>query len=236
MASFPISPIAGVTLPSTSTTKAALACIQAHNIPSTVNHCLRSAVFGVLIASKVPPLQHLDAESITLATMLHDLGWSEDEGFRSPDKRFEVDGANAALKFLKSSAAPDAKYSESTLGAIWYAIALHTTPSVSLHAEPLVAAVSMGIVADFLGPSTPGGVVSEDEFRAVLKALPRVGFAEDTTEILCGLCRTKPETTYDNFCGDLGRKLVEGYEEEWEKRRFDKSILVALKKNEVYET
>lgn len=28
---------------------------------------------------------------------------------------------------------------------------------------------------------------------------------------MCNLCRTKPQTTYDNFVGDFGEEMVEGY-------------------------
>jgi hypothetical protein len=40
---------------------------------------------------------------------------------------------------------------------------------------------------------------------------------------ICGLCRTKPETTYDNFAGDFGEQMVEGYSREG--RRFYDVVL-----------
>lgn len=240
MASLPTT-IAGITFPNTPSIRAALTYIQSQNLPSTVNHCLRSAIFSLLITTKHKALHHsnIPPEHLVLATLLHDLGWSTSPSCASADKRFEVDGANAALAFLRLEEHDDTltiKDDESALQKIWYAIALHATPSVSLHAEPLVVASTLGIMADFLGPSTPGGVVSEEEFREVLKAYPRVGFKEDTLGILCGLCRRKPQTTYDNFVGDVGRKFVEGYAEEWERWRFDQVMWKALEANEVYET
>lgn len=230
MASLPTT-IAGITFPSTPAVRAALEHIQEKNIPSTVNHCLRSAAFALVAASKNPAFGSVDHETLVTAILLHDLGWSTSSDCHSADKRFEVDGANAARDFL-STAKTDAATSQS----VWYAIALHTSPSISLFAEPVVAATSYGIMADFLGPSTPGGMITEAEFREVLKAYPRVGFKDDTFGILCGLCKNKPETTYDNFVGDLGRKFVDGYAAEWEKRRFDQFLWKALEANEAYES
>lgn len=228
--------IAGVTFPNTPAVQAAIEHIKEKNVPSTVNHCIRSAIFALVVASKHPGLSSVDPETLVLADLLHDLGWSTSPDCCSADKRFEVDGANAARDYLSSSKGDQSKNDASTVQTIWYAIALHTTPSISLHSEPLVAATSFGIAADFMGPSTPGGFITEGEFREVLKAYPRDGFKSDTMEILCGLCKNKPETTYDNFVGDLGRKFVEGYEAEWEKRRFDQTIWKALEANEVYES
>jgi hypothetical protein len=241
MSSLP-STIAGIAIPSSPTITAALAHINAKNLPSTVNHCIRSSIFAVLITSKHPGLVSatISPESLVLACLLHDLGWSTSPECVSPDKRFEVDGANAAREYLASTTGPkeDDEHSGKAhdVKAIWYAIALHSTPSIALHSEPLVAATAWGIMADFLGPETPGGFVTEGEFREVLKAYPRAGLKEDTFGILCGLCKNKPETTFDNFVGDIGRKFVEAYEEKWEERRFGKVVWAALERNEVYET
>ena len=235
----PQSPIATITFPSNSPiVQSAFAHIQAKNVPSTVNHCIRSALFSLIICAKHPGLQAamsakaLDPAHLATAVLLHDLGWSTDPECASTDKRFEVDGGIAAQKFLTGhgDAGVDAK-------AIWYAIALHTCPSISLHSpDPLVVATSLGIIADFMGPTTPGGLITEDEFKEVLKAYPRVGFKQDTLDILCGLCKNKPETTFDNFTGDLGRKFVEGYEVKWEAARFENTIWKVLEANEVFET
>ncbi|KPI45696.1 uncharacterized protein AB675_914 [Cyphellophora attinorum] len=234
----PTAPIAGITFPITPLTKSALAHIQTKNIPSTVNHTVRSAIFALIIASKHPGLSTVDHEAVATAILLHDLGWSKDPDCRSRDKRFEVDGAIAAKNWLASSVeAKNAAAVGGDLNAIWYAIALHTTPSVSLHSpDPVVVATALGIVADFLGPHTPGGLITEEEFKEVLAAYPRVGFKEDMLEIMCGLCREKPETTFDNFVGDIGRKWVEGYEEQWERRRFERTVWKVLEGNGALES
>ncbi|RYC63983.1 hypothetical protein CHU98_g2212, partial [Xylaria longipes] len=50
--------------------------------------------------------------------------------------------------------------------------------------------------------------ITVDEFREVLRAFPYAGFgAEKSREILCGLCRDKPVSTFDNFVSGFGREF-----------------------------
>ena len=236
MASLPTSAIAGVEVPITDLTKKALTYVNEHNIPSTTHHCIRGAIFALVIRSKVSHLKNVDPESIVLAALMHDLGWSKTPSINSPDKRFEVDGANAAREFIKSNMKGDSgDWNEQRLQQIWDSIVLHATPSIALYGQPIVHVVSWGIIADFNGPDTAGGVISVDEYREVIKAYPRIGFLEQTEGILCGLCKTKPETTYDNFVGDFGVAHVDGYKEEWQKRRMNNYLAAAVKACEKYE-
>src|SRR5271155_5086973 len=104
MAAFPSSPIAGVTVPSTDLTRKAFAFVQKHNTPATANHSTRSVLFALVIAPKMPHLANVDPEIITIAGFMHDLGWSTTPALISPDKRFEVDGANVARDFIRENA------------------------------------------------------------------------------------------------------------------------------------
>jgi hypothetical protein len=124
---------------------------------------------------------------------------------------------------------------ELRLQQIWDSIVFHATPSLALHGQPIVNVVSWGITADFGGPNGPGGVIIVDEYKEVIKACPWIGFKEQTTEIPCGLCKTKPETTYENFAGEFERSHVDEYNEEWEKRRMDEYLAPAMKACEKYE-
>ncbi|KAI9789915.1 MAG: hypothetical protein M1816_005684 [Peltula sp. TS41687] len=244
MATFPTSPIAGIRFPSTDLIKEAFAYVNEHNIPSTVHHCIRSAFFALIIRGKDARLNNVDPETIVVTCLLHDLGWSETATIRSPDKRFEVDGANAARELIRAKCKQSGSSSSSSsagwddeqrLQGVWDAIALHTTPSIAQYGQPLVAVVSRGIGADFFGPNAPGGVITVEEFRDVIRAYPRIQFSEQFVGILCGLCREKPDATYDNFVGDFGRTFVEGYKEEWEERRTDKLLLSALENTKQFE-
>jgi hypothetical protein len=70
-----------------------------------------------------------------------------------------------------------------------------------------------------------GTVITIEEFREVLGAFPYAGFGEQGVRgILCGLCRDKPATTFDNFVGKVGSG-----------REFDLDLDGKGKDREVYE-
>ncbi|KAJ4258979.1 hypothetical protein NW762_008067 [Fusarium torreyae] len=180
-----------------------------HCDPMTYNHTLRTACWALIIAKKVPQFSNVDQELVVVASILHDLGWSKTKELISNDKRFEVDGANAAKAFLSKIGEGD-KWDEARLQRTWDAIALHTTFSIAVHAAPEVALTHLGVVAEFVGPELTLGpdqpkIITLDEYKAVTKAFPRTEFTFENVKVLmCGLCRNKPETTYDNFVGRFG--------------------------------
>ncbi|KAH8658923.1 hypothetical protein BGZ61DRAFT_465714, partial [Ilyonectria robusta] len=132
------------------------------------------------------------------------------------DKRFEVDGINIAKGFLKDHTGSEYYDNETTevwdlvrIQRAWDAIAFHTTPSITQHAAAEVALINLGVTADFLGPNLDLGLgpnlISREEYRAVTKLFPRNGFTyEGLKQVICGIYRTKPNTTYDNFVGEFG--------------------------------
>jgi len=109
---------------------------------------MRSLLFGFTIADNIPSLQSRDREVHALAAILHDLGWDTTDTFVSSDKRFEVDGANAARSFVQQEVSRSGlgDWDGHRLQLLWDAIALHTTPSIAQHKEPEVAATGLGIV------------------------------------------------------------------------------------------
>lgn len=146
---------------------------------------------------------------VAVASLLHDVGWDPTGVLVSKDKRFEVDGANAAREFLRKEALG---WDDRKVQLVWDAIALHTIGSVVFFKEPEVVAAAYGIWADFQGPDrVPDGMLTWAEYGAVVKELPRLGLMEGLKSVMCGLCRDKPETTYDNVVADWGEKFVEGY-------------------------
>ncbi len=234
---FPALPVCQVTLPSNPLINAALAYAREHTSECTVNHCLRAAAFALLLARKLPPLAaaNLDLEAVVLASILHDMGWATTKSLLSNDKRFEVDGANIARDFIKSSTASRADgWDKHRLQLLWDAIALHTTPSIAHHKEPEVIATQLGITADFLGPNIPipGNPITVEEYKEIVKAFPRLGFSDQVVEILCSFCRDKQETTFDNFVSDFGKTYgLDGKgtgKEEWTKLCEEKSISRAM--------
>ena len=163
--------IAGVTVPDTPLIDKAISFAREFSSDSTYNHVMRSFLFGFIIADKV--LVDRDREAHAVAALLHDLGFPighpPHSEIISNDKRFEVDGANAARKFLVREA-DSREWDKHRLQLVWDAIALHTIGTIVFEKEPEVQACSYGIWADFQGPDrVQGGLLTWDEYRAVVK-------------------------------------------------------------------
>ena len=210
------STICGITVPNTPLVTSSIEYARAHLNGPSFNHIMRSFLFGAAIAANTntttttDPDVDLDREVLAVSAILHDLGWDRTGKLVSKDKCYEVDGANAAREFLQREAKPT--WSARRLQLVWDAIALHTTNSIALHKEPEVRVCLLGIMVDFRGPDgTPGNALSWNQYHAVVKEYPRTDFVDSTTEILCGFCKDKPETTYDNFTAAFGLKYVEGF-------------------------
>ncbi|MCJ1252908.1 hypothetical protein MMC24_000714 [Lignoscripta atroalba] len=210
MSLLPTQLLAGITVPDTPLITKALLYTRARLNDMGYNHVVRSWLFGFVIAGKDADLRDRDLEIHSISAILHDLGWDITGGLISQDKRFEVDGANAARDFLRREAG--AEWDQRRLQLVWDAIALHTTRSIASYKEAEVAATSYGIGADFGGPpGSHGGLLTWEEYNKIVREFPRLGLKEGVREIMCHLCKTKPETTYDNFVGQYGERFVKGF-------------------------
>lgn len=98
--------LAGVTIPDTPLITKALEYTRGHSTEFAFNHVQRSMLFGFIIASKIPALADRDLEVHAIGAIMHDIGWDPTGELVSKDKRFEVDGADAARNFLQKEA-PD---------------------------------------------------------------------------------------------------------------------------------
>lgn len=207
---FPSFPISQITIPSSPLIDAADAYLKQHTTQCTANHCLRSTAFSLILLRKFAPLvsqaSNIDTEVVTLSVLLHDMGWATTKSLVSNDKRFEVDGANIARSFVHETG-PKETWDQHRVQLLWDAIALHATPSIAQHKQPEVLAAHLGILADFLGPNIPlpGAPISVEEYKEVVSLFPRLDFKNELREIFCGMCREKPETTFDNFVSEYGR-------------------------------
>jgi hypothetical protein len=109
------------------------------------NHSVRSYLFAREIAAAKG--LHRDAdyddELVFLTCILHDLGVTD---FANGNQRFEVDGADAAARFLHEHRVQEARVS-----TVWQAIALHTSIGLAHRFGPEHAVAQMGIAADVVG-------------------------------------------------------------------------------------
>lgn len=207
--------------PDTPLIHSALDLAYAHSTPTIYNHCVRSFLFSCILGPQVHP--PYDQEIASIAALLHDLGLDLSSGSSAPkseiistDKRFEIDSANAARAFLAREA-PDWEHRKVQL--VRDAYALHSAVSIARHKEPEVVAASLGISADFSGPGEGKGIVSREQWDVVVKEWPRNGMLGGIKETLCGLCRRKPATTYDNWVGQYGERYLHGEGYSLEKKR-----------------
>ncbi|WP_436533469.1 HD domain-containing protein [Actinoplanes sp. HUAS TT8] len=135
-----------------------------------------------------------DPELLYVGAMFHDLGLGE--RFRGSGRRFEVDGADEARRFLQERGVP-----EDSVRRVWLAIALHTTPGIPQFLEPEVALVTAGVEYDVLGMEFDR--ISPEE-RAEITALhPRPDFKRRILAAFTAGIAPKPETTFGNVKADV---------------------------------
>ncbi|MGW1365338.1 HD domain-containing protein [Streptomyces chartreusis] len=131
--------------PATELTKASYTYLTEIAAPYVVNHSLRSYYFSRVVAENrgLTPSQDYDDELVFLSCALHDLGLTE-QG--NGNQRFEVDGADLAVKFLEGYGL-DAARAE----VVWDAIALHTSPGIADRKRHEIALAHQGISVDIFG-------------------------------------------------------------------------------------
>src|SRR5690349_9929119 len=106
--------VAGINLPDSTIAIQATELLLEHGSELLFNHSLRAFVFSSLKGAQEKIAY--DPELLYVSAVFHDLGLSPH--YSSDDKRFEVDGANAARDFLKSHGLPP-----KTLQLVWDAVA-----------------------------------------------------------------------------------------------------------------
>ena len=191
--------IAGVSVLDGPLITAVIEYAQRLSEPYLFNHAMRSWLFAEAIG-RIKGIDY-DSEVVAIGTILHDIGLSA--SVAGPN-RFEVNGADAALAFIKGKGLSDRRAQ-----LIWDLVALNSTPSLALHKEPEVAVGTMGIGLDYGGfgvEALPAAQVAR-----ILGAFPRLRMKQQFTETCCRLVTAKPETSHDNFLRDFGERFVPGY-------------------------
>jgi len=167
--------------------------------PYLFNHAMRSWLFAEAIG-RIKGIDY-DSEVVAIGTILHDIGLTASVAGLN---RFEVNGADAALSFIKGKGLSDRRAQ-----LIWDLVALNSTPSLALHKEPEVAVGTMGIGVDYGGFGVEALPAADVE--RILGAFPRLRMKQQFTETCCRLVTAKPETSHDNFLRDFGERFVPGY-------------------------
>jgi hypothetical protein len=184
--------IAGIPIPDSTIARDATALIRDVSTPLLFDHSRRVFLWASLQGER-HGLDH-DRELLYVGAMFHDLGLVE--GHRSEHERFEIDGANAARRFLESYGLPEAH-----VMTVWESIALHTTPEIPGYKQPEVRLVTLGVEYDVLGLHHAD--VPADLRDAVIAAHPRTGFKEGIVEAFYEGMKDKPETAFGTMNTDV---------------------------------
>jgi hypothetical protein len=192
---------AGVTIPDTKLVRDATNLVRDSTTDLVYHHSRRVFWFGS-VQGRNRGLS-FDPELLYIGAMFHDLGLNEE--FRSSGRRFEVDGADEARRFLQGHGVP-----EDSIRRVWTAIALHTTPGIPEFMEPEVALVTAGVEYDVLGIRYHD--VSDADRNEIVSLHPRPDFKRSILQAFTEGIASKPETTFGNVKADVLERFVPGYE------------------------
>lgn len=165
------------------------------------HHSSRVYYWGALTGKQLG--LKVDSELLYIGCMFHDMGLTPDHC--SCDKRFEVDGANAARDFMQRQG-----IAQSDIDKVWTAIALHTTPGIPEFMAPEIALVTAGVEMDVLGMGFDR--FSEAEIEAVTALHPRPdAFKEEIIQAFYDGIKHKPQTTFGNVKADVMKDKEAGF-------------------------
>ena len=175
--------------------------LREHGSELLYNHSLRTFIFASLDGQQ--NRTRYDPELLYISAAFHDLGLTP--RYRSDDKRFEIDGANAARNFLKSHGVP-----AQTLQLVWDAIALHTSPGIAEYKEAEVALLNYGVALDVVGRGYDK--LSESNREEILGQFPRSGFKKHIIPAFFDGFKHKPHTTYGSINADICACMIPGFQ------------------------
>ncbi|WP_285101312.1 HD domain-containing protein [Promicromonospora sp. MEB111] len=184
--------IAGIAVPDTELVRDATALVRQAADDLVFHHSRRVFVWGMLkAAARGLPV---DPELAYVGAMFHDLGLTAAYG--TQDRRFEIDGAEAASAFLRGHGR-----SPEEVRAVWLAVALHTTPEVPHLLAPEVAVVTLGVETDVLGLDL--GEIAPWQRAETVAAHPRPDFKNRILRAFYEGMAGRPGTTFGTMNDDV---------------------------------
>lgn len=185
--------IQGITIPDSQMARDTTQFIRDSESDLLFNHSSR-VYYWAALAARQREIE-VDHELLYVGCMFHDIGLTQEHC--SCDKRFEVDGANAAKAFMESYGV-----TKEDVDKVWTAIALHTTPGIPEFMAAEIALVTTGVEMDVLGIGFDS--FSEAERAAVVARHPRTPeFKEDIIQAFYDGIKHKPATTFGNVKADV---------------------------------
>jgi hypothetical protein len=193
--------VAGVAVPDTKLAVDATELVRDSTNDVVYHHSRRVFWFGSLLGRHRD--LSFDPELLYMGAMFHDLGLNEQ--FRGRGRRFEVDSADEARRFLQGHGVP-----EDSVRRVWTAIALHTTPGVPEFMEPEVALVTAGVEYDVLGIRYYD--ISDAQRAEVTAMHPRPDFKRRILQEFTQGIAPRPDSTFGNVNADVLERFVPGYQ------------------------
>ncbi|MFM0504226.1 phosphohydrolase [Paraburkholderia caffeinilytica] len=185
--------VAGIAIPDSAMACAATSIVRESGPDILFRHACRAFFFASLIGHRRS--MSFDPELLYVASMF--LHYGLGPLCRESKRRFEVDSADAAGKFLRSHGV-----SETAIHDVWSAIALHTTFGISDHPSPLVGLLNAGIETDLMAMHFDE--VEESKRTAIVIAYPRGhAFKSLVIEAFAEGMTSRPETTFGTVNADI---------------------------------
>jgi hypothetical protein len=189
----PLTLASGVTIPDSKMAREVTELVRDTEDSLLFNHSSRVYYFAAATGKRKGLT--FDPELLYVSAMFHDMGLTPKHS--STSDRFEVDGANAALEFLRQHG-----ISRQDADTVWTSIALHTTPGIPQYMHPVVALLTNGVEMDVLGIAYSD--FSDADRVAIVAAHPRTEhFKEDIIQAFYDGIKHKPETTFGNVKADV---------------------------------
>ena len=192
--------IAGVEIPDSDLVVQATELVRDVSPPLLFHHSRRVYLFGMLQGQRRG--LYPDPELLYVGAMFHDLGLTD--RYRTVNQRFEVDGADEARRFLN-----DHGIAEESQRRVWTAIALHTTPGIPEHMEPVIALVTAGVETDVLGIGYDE--LDQAAIQAVIAVHPRPNFKSQILEAFTNGFHDRPDTTFGTVNADVLAHFSPGF-------------------------
>jgi hypothetical protein len=187
--------VAGIRIVDSKIAKDATELSRGVSAPYLFNHAVRTFLFGSL-AGHARGLK-FDEELLYLACILHDLGLTERF---SGDLPFEIQGAQAAKRFLEEQA-----YARDRAAIVWDGIAMHPL-RIGQFKRPEISLVGDGAGADVLGPDL--SEINSSRVDEVLAAFPRLKFKDSFVTACAGVVRKHPGGASQTFMRDIRERYA----------------------------
>lgn len=169
--------IGGFSAPDSELARKASALVERVHTKALLHHVHRTWWFAEFLGQQRG--MKYDRETVYLAALLHDLGLTNEF---SADQRFEVDGADAASRFLLENG-----YSKSKTELVWDAIALHSSAGIADRKQPEIALIYLGAHVDVMGLNIEQ--ITPSLIEDTLALYPRIGMKAAFTEAVAEVAR-----------------------------------------------